>query len=293
MERRIVPSNEKGTKDINLLKKIKNLISENEKLKNENIKINVINGEVFLDGTVSNKDIIKEIENLLSEIKVIKKIINNLSVEIKKARDSQDIVEEGLKILNSYGFNNINLTYKGGVLNIFGNVDCLKEKKIIEKILSSLSITKLNNFIKIKPNINVNDFILESLVYDSLKKSNIFNLKVKVLNRVLYIRGNVESYKIKEEILDRVSEVQGIIDIVNGITSRDEKSIDIDIENKIREILKEPEYMIDKINFISISGNVFLEGEAFSQNTLYSLEEKVSKIKNVKRVINRIIGVVR
>jgi osmotically-inducible protein OsmY len=293
MERRIVPSNEKGTKDINLLKKIKNLISENEKLKNENIKINVINGEVFLDGTVSNEDIIKEIENLLSEIKVIKKIINNLSVEIKKARDSQDIVEEGLKILNSYGFNNINLTYKGGVLNIFGNVDCLKKKKIIEKILSSLSITKLNNFIKIKPNINVNDFILESLVYDSLKKSNIFNLKVKVLNRVLYIRGNVESYKIKEEILDRVSEVQGIIDIVNGITSRDEKSIDIDIENKIREILKEPEYMIDKINFISISGNVFLEGEAFSQNTLYSLEEKVSKIKNVKRVINRIIGVVR
>jgi hypothetical protein len=38
---------------------------------------------------------------------------------------------------------------------------------------------------------------------------------------------------------------------------------------------------------------VFLDGEAYNPNTLYSIEEKVSKIKNVKRVINRIIGVVR
>lgn len=292
MDRRVVPSNEKGTKDINLLKKLKNLIEKSEKLKKENIKVNVINGEVFLDGTVSNENIVKEIEDILRGIKSIKKVVNNLSIEIKRAEDFQDIVEQGIKILNSHGFSNINLTHKGGILNVFGNVDSLKKKKTIEKILSTLNITKLNSFIKIKPNFNVNDFILESLIYDSLKKSKIFNLKARVLNRVLYLRGNVETKEERDEVLDKASEVPGIIEIVNGITTRDEKSIDIDIENKIREILKEPEYSSDKISFISISGNVFLEGEAYNQNTLYSIEEKVSKIKNVKRVINRIIGVV-
>ncbi len=293
MDRRVVPYNEKGTKDINVLKKIKNLIEKSEKLKKENIKVNVINGEVFLDGTVSNENIVREIEDILKGIKSIKKVTNSLKIEIKRAENLHDIVEEGLKILNSYGFSNINLTYKGGILNVFGNVESLKKKKTIERILSTLNITKINNFIKIKPNFNVNDFILESLIYDSLKKSKIFNLKAKVLNRVLYIKGNVETKEEREEVLDKASEVPGIIEIVNGITTRDEKSIDIDIENKIREILNEPLYSTDKISFISISGNVFLEGEAYNQTTLYSIEEKVSKIKNVKRVINRIIGVVR
>jgi osmotically-inducible protein OsmY len=241
---------------------------------------------------VSNEKVISEIENLLKEIKSIKKIINNLSIEVKRSIDV-NIVEEGLKLLNEKGFKDLNLTYKGGILNVYGNVNNLKEKKLVEKILSSLNINKINSFIKIKQNKNINDFIIESLAYDYLKKSKIFNLKIKALNRVLYIKGNVENEKEREEVLEKASEIPGIIEIINGITLRDEKSIDIEIENKIREILKEPEYLSDKINFISISGNVFLDGEAYNPNTLYSIEEKVSKIKNVKRVINRIIGVVR
>lgn len=148
---------------------------------------------------------------------------------------------------------------------------------MVEKILSKLNVAKINNLLKIKPNIIVNDFIIESLVYDNLKKSKIFNLKIKVLNRVLYLRGSVESEKEREEILEKASEVPGVIEIISGITIRDEKSIDVEIENKIREILKEPEYSSDKINFISISGNVFLDGEAYNQNTLYSIEEKLVK----------------
>lgn len=294
MDRKIAPSDEKGLKlkDLNILKKIKNLISKNENLKNEKINITVKNGEVFLDGTVSNEKVINEIEKLIKEIKSIKKIINNISFDVKRSVDL-NIIEQGLKLLEEKGFKNFNLTYKGGTLNVYGNVNNLKERKLIEKILSNLNISKINSFIKIKPNFNVNDFIIESLVYDNLKKSKIFNLRIKVLNRVLYLRGNVENEKEREEILDKASEVPGVIEIINGITLRDEKSIDIEIENKIREILKEPEYSSDKINFISISGNVFLEGEAYNPNTLYSMEEKVSKIKNVKRVINRIIGVVR
>ncbi|MCX8094936.1 MAG: BON domain-containing protein [Caldisericia bacterium] len=294
MDRRIAPSDEKGLKlkDLNILKKIKNLIDKNEALKKEKINITVKSGEVILEGNVSSEKVINEIENLLKEIKSIKKVINNLTYEIKRSLDA-NIAEESLKILEEKGFKNLNITYKGGVLNIYGNVNNLKEKKQIEKILSNLKLTKINNFIKIKPSFNVNDFIIESLVYDNLKKNKIFNLKIKVLNKVLYLRGNVENEKEREEVLDKASEVPGVIEIINGITLRDEKSIDIEIENNIREILKGPEYSSDKINFISISGNVFLEGEAYNQNTLYSIEEKVSKIKNVKRVINRIIGVVR
>ncbi len=294
MDRKIAPSDEKGLKlkDLNILKKIKNLINKNENLKNEKINITVKNGEVFLDGTVSNEKVINEIERLIKEIKSIKKVINNISFDVKRSIDL-NIVEQGLKLLEEKGFKNFNLTYKGGILNVYGNVNNLRERKLVEKILSNLNISKIYSFIKIKPNFNVNDFIIESLVYDNLKKSKIFNLRIKVLNRVLYLRGNVENEKEKEEILDKASEVPGVIEIINGITLRDEKSIDIEIENKIREILKEPEYTSDKINFISISGNVFLDGEAYNPNTLYSIEEKVSKIKNVKRVINRIIGVVR
>lgn len=294
MDRKIAPSDEKGLKlkDLNILKKIKNLINKNENLKNEKINITVKNGEVFLDGIVSNEKVINEIERLIKEIKSIKKVINNISFDVKRSIDL-NIVEQGLKLLEEKGFKNFNLTYKGGILNVYGNVNNLRERKLVEKTLSNLNISKIYSFIKIKPNFNVNDFIIESLVYDNLKKSKIFNLRIKVLNRVLYLRGNVENEKEKEEILDKASEVSGVIEIINGITLRDEKSIDIEIENKIREILKEPEYTSDKINFISISGNVFLDGEAYNPNTLYSIEEKVSKIKNVKRVINRIIGVVR
>jgi len=294
MDKRIIPSDEKGRKlkDLNILKKIKNLIEKDELLKNEKIEITVKDGEVFLEGAVTNEKIIFEIENLLREIKSIKKVTNNLTSQVKRISDN-DVVEEGLKLLEENGFKNFNLIFKSGTLNVYGNVNNLKEKRKVEKLLSNLNIKKLNSFIKIKPNFNVNDFIIDSLVYDQLKKSKIFNLKVKVLNRVLYIRGNVENESDREDVLDKVSEVPGIIEIVNGITIRDEKSIDVEIENRIREILKEPEYSSDRINFISILGNVFLEGEAYNPNTLYSIEEKVSKIKNVKRVINRIIGVVR
>lgn len=294
MDRKIASSDEKGLKlkDLNIMKKIKNLLAKNDTLKNEKINIIVKNGEVYLEGLVSDEKVGFEIENLLKEIKSIKKVNINFSYDIKRSVDI-NIVDEGIKLIENSGFKTLNLTYKSGVLNIYGNVNNLKEKKLVEKILSKLNVAKINNLLKIKPNIIVNDFIIESLVYDNLKKSKIFNLKIKVLNRVLYLRGSVESEKEREEILEKASEVPGVIEIISGITIRDEKSIDVEIENKIREILKEPEYSSDKINFISISGNVFLDGEAYNQNTLYSIEEKVSKIKNVKRVINRIIGVVR
>lgn len=293
MERRIVPSREKKIDEI-ILKKINELINKDEELKKENINFTVSNREVFISGEVSRKEFIKKVENILKVVKNLKKINNNLTISVKRIADDDDLINIGQELLIKNNLsNNVNINIKNGVLNIYGKVETLKEKKWVEKILESLNVSKINNFIKIVPKFSINDFILQSLSMDKLKKLNIFHLRVRVLNRVLYLKGNVETIEDKEKAYELASEISGIVDIINGIVTREEKSIDTEIENKIYEILKDKSYQNDRISYLSINGTVFLEGEATNPNSLYSIEEKVGKIDNVKKVINQIIGVVR
>ena len=292
MDRRIVPSKEKNV-DMMILKKIKDLINEDEDLKNENINFTVSNREIFIKGEVTKKENIEKVEKILKSIKNIKKINNNLTLSIKRITEDNDLETIAYDILKERNLNNININVKNGVLNIYGKTETLKEKREIEKIFSSLNVSKINNFIKIVPNFSVNDFILQSLSKDKLKKMNIFHLRTRVLNKVLYLKGNVETKEEKEKAYEIASNIPGIVDIINGIVTRDEKSVDVEIENKISEILKDPSYQNDKISYISIDGTVFLEGEATNLNSLYSVEEKVGKIKNVKKVINQILGVIK
>ncbi len=292
MDRRIVPSKEKNV-DMMILKKIKDLINEDEDLKNENINFTVSNREIFIKGEVTKKENIEKVEKILKSIKNIKKINNNLTLSIKRITEDNDLETIAYDILKERNLNNININVKNGVLNIYGKTETLKEKREIEKILSSLNVSKINNLIKIVPNFSVNDFILQSLSMDKLKKMNIFHLRTRVLNKVLYLKGNVETKEEKEKAYEIASNIPGVVDIINGIVTRDEKSVDVEIENKISEILKDPSYQNDKISYISIDGTVFLEGEATNPNSLYSVEEKVGKIKNVKKVINQILGVIK
>ena len=292
MDRRIVPSKEKNV-DMMILKKIKDLINKDNDLKNENINFTVSNREIFIKGEVTKKENIERVEKILKSIKNIKKINNNLTLSIKRITEDNDLETMVYDILKERNLNNININVKNGVLNIYGKTETLKEKREIEKIFSSLNVSKINNFIKIVPNFSVNDFILQSLSMDKLKKMNIFHLRTRVLNKVLYLKGNVETKEAKEKAYEIASDIPGVVDIINGIVSRDEKSIDVEIENKISEILKDPSYQNDRISFISIDGTVFLEGEATNPNSLYSVEEKVGKIKNVKKVINQILGVIK
>ena len=292
MDRRIVPSKEKNV-DMMILKKIKDLINEDEDLKNENINFTVSNREIFIKGEATKKENIEKVEKILKSIKNIKKINNNLTLSIKRITEDNDLETIAYDILKERNLNNININVKNGVLNIYGKTETLKEKREIEKILSSLNVSKINNLIKIVPNFSVNDFILQSLSMDKLKKMNIFHLRTRVLNKVLYLKGNVETKEEKEKAYEMASDIPGVVDIINGIVTRDEKSIDVEIENKISEILKDPSYQNDKISYISIDGTVFLEGEATNLNSLYSVEEKVGKIKNVKKVINQILGVIK
>ena len=292
MDRRIVPSKEKNV-DMMILKKIKDLINKDKDLKNENINFTVSNREIFIKGEVTKKENIEKVEKILKSIKNIKKINNNLTLSIKRITEDNDLETMAYDILKERNLNNININVKNGVLNIYGKTETLKEKRKIEKIFSSLNVSKINNFIKIVPNFSVNDFMLQSLSKDKLKKMNIFHLRTRVLNKVLYLKGNVETKEEKEKAYEMASDVPGVVDIINGIVARDEKSIDVEIENKISEILKDPSYQNDRISFISIDGTVFLEGEATNPNSLYSVEEKVGKIKNVKKVINQILGVIK
>lgn len=292
MDRRIVPSKEKNV-DMMILKKIKDLINKDNDLKNENINFTVSNREIFIKGEVTKKENIEKVEKILKSIKNIKKINNNLTLSIKRITEDNDLETVAYDILKERNLNNININVKNGVLNIYGKTETLKEKREIEKIFSSLNVNKINNFIKIVPNFSVNDFILQSLSMDKLKKMNIFHLRTRVLNKVLYLKGNVETKEVKEKAYEMASDIPGVVDIINGIVARDEKSIDVEIENKISEILKDPSYQNDRISFISIDGTVFLEGEATNPNSLYSVEEKVGKIKNVKKVINQILGVIK
>ncbi|HPB33596.1 MAG TPA: BON domain-containing protein [Caldisericia bacterium] len=292
MDRRIVPSKEKNV-DVMVLKKIKDLINKDNDLKNENINFTVSNREIFIKGEVTKKENIEKVEKILKSIKNIKKINNNLTLSIKRITEDNDLETVAYDILKERNLNNININVKNGVLNIYGKTETLKEKREIEKIFSSLNVSKINNFIKIVPNFSVNDFMLQSLSKDKLKKMNIFHLRTRVLNKVLYLKGNVETKEEKEKAYEMASDVPGVVDIINGIVTRDEKSIDVEIENKISEILKDPSYQNDRISFISIDGTVFLEGEATNPNSLYSVEEKVGKIKNVKKVINQILGVIK
>jgi len=292
MDRRIVPSKEKNI-DMMILKKINDLVNKDEELRSEKIDFTVSNREIFISGEVSRKESIEKVEKLLKTIKNIKKINNNLILSIKRILDDNDLILMGQEILKKHNLNNININIKNGALNIYGNVETLKFKKDVEKILSSLNISKINNFIKIVPKFSINDFILQSLSMDKLKKLNIFHLRTRVLNKVLYLKGNVETKEEKERAYELASDIPGVVDIINGIVTRNEKSIDVEIENKIYEILKDSSYQNDRISYISIDGTVFLEGEATNPNSLYSLEEKVGKIKNVKKVVNQILGVIK
>lgn len=291
-EERFLPAKGKMAEDRRILKRVENLFKRDEALKNEKIDISVVSGEVFLDGEVRDKTLIKRAEKLVRSIKGVKKIVNSLSVPVRRSISDEDIEDAATKIIKERNLS-VNVSVRNGILKIFGSVSTLKEKKTIETYFKSLPVKRIENQIKIEPPFPVNDFALESLLFDALRELKIFHLRVKVLNKIAYIKGNVESEEEKKAVVDRASEVPGVLGVVNGIVSRGDRSKDVEIENKISEILKDRMFTKDNISFFSVGGVVFLEGEVTNPSSLYAIEEKVGKISGVRKVINRLIGVIR
>lgn len=291
-DERFLPTKGKIAEDRRILKRVENLFKKDKDLSKEKIDISVVSGKVFLDGEVRSISLIRKAEKLVKSIKGVKKVVNSLSVPVRRSISDEDIEEAAIKIIKDRNLN-ADVSVKNGVLRIFGKVPTLKEKNSIETYFKSLPAKRIENQLKIEPPFPVNDFALESLIFDALRELNIFHLRVKVLNKVAYIKGNVETEEEKRHVLDKATEVPGVVGVVNGIVSRGEVSKDVEIENKISEILKDRMFNKDRILFFSVGGVVFLEGEVTNPSSLYGIEEKVGKISGVKKVINRLIGVIR
>lgn len=226
--------------------------------------------------------------------------------ELKKApepiafKDSSELKEFIIKQINEHAkdlLNYISVEVIGGDVVLIGNLRTLYEKYLLFNIIkNSLPLQKkLRDQIKVKPTKTFSDTKIANEVVETIEKAKIkelveYNFQVK--KGVVYFKAQLQhdDPEPKRKIYEIISKIEGVRDI---IISYSIDSINTPFEEKIEEeikkiILDREGLSLNKIRIFVINGIVFLSGEVKSYNDMLYLEEKVSEIKGVKRVINQL-----
>lgn len=226
--------------------------------------------------------------------------------ELKKApepiafKDSSELKEFIIKQINQHAkelLNYISVEVIGGDIVLIGNLRTLYEKYLLFNIIkNSLPLQKkLQDQVKVKPSKTLSDTKVANEVIETIEKAKIkglteYNFQVK--KGVVYFKAQLQhdNPEAKRRIYEVISKIEGVKNIVlsysiNSLNTPSEEKI----EEEIKKIILDRESLsINKIKIFVINSIVFLIGEVKSYNDMLYLEEKVSEIKGVKRVINQL-----
>ncbi len=187
---------------------------------------NLGNGDIKLEGTVNSYYDKLRIFEIVSHVKGVKKISNNIVVQTEMLPDN--IIKTNIREdLNRNSLikepNKINVNVDNGLVILSGKVSFFREKLEAVTIASSeKGVKSLANNIELLPvtkalsDENLED-VLHSTLLDEFPLTNPKNVNISVNDGVATVSGTVSDLWTKNNIKDEFSSVLGIVRVINNL----------------------------------------------------------------------------
>jgi osmotically-inducible protein OsmY len=213
--------------------------------------------------------------------------------------DTQRMVEGELQINPWVSAFNVTTSVKGGVVTLTGTVGNLRAKREAEEeALDTLGVWRVKNYLRVRPPLLSSDADMAKDIRKALKDDphvDRYDITVSVLNGKAYLRGEVDSWYMREQAEQAAERVRGVVDIQNSLhvghayTAKSDREIQQDIED---ELFWSPLVDSDDISVEVHSGVATLRGSVEDWGELQIAEENARqggatsvisdlKIKNV------------
>ncbi|MGA1838987.1 MAG: BON domain-containing protein [bacterium] len=292
--------------DTDIAHDIQRRLINNAFIKAKGLDIGVSEGNVKISGIVSSRAEHAEAELLVSEVRGVKSVINNLTIESFSKRSDQDIKKDIISSIKRNVYLSelpISVDVKDGIVTLNGSVGNAYEKKIardtafwvgdVKKVQNNLDVKwQEEEGAREKPSSPSDDELKETIRLEFNEDSRLAPLKITIeaLSGHVTIRGSVPSYYQKQIAEEDVRDVIGVSGVTNLLTvnaaERDDDAIRDDVEFEIKTdytlYLLEINVSI-KNRIVTLSGTV---------NNLYEKERAgiiASRVLGVKDVMNEII----
>jgi len=220
-------------------------------------------------------------------------------IAFRNSSELRDYIIKQVKEKAEELLNYISIEIQKGEIIIIGNVKTLYDKNLFLNIIKSSSpFQKVRDQVKIKPLKNLSDTklaneVVEVIGRERIKIKELVDHSFRVKGNNLYFKAQInrDELEAKRKIYEMLSKIEGVKNItisfaVNSLNTPSEEKTEDEIK---KIILNRGSLSLNKIKIFVAEGVVFLNGEVKSYNDMLYLEEKVSEIKNVKKIFNQLI----
>ncbi len=292
-----------------LLQDIQKTLANDPATDSYDIQTKVEKGTVTLTGTVPSWAARALSESVVSGVRGITAVNNNLLVHFQHNRSDQDILEEIKERLEDNVWINdktIIFTVENGVVKLNGVVGSAAEKRRVVHAAAIAGVRKIDDqllFVKSWAQgtsvrrYEVGDRSDES-IQDSLKlayqydpRVSVFNFEVEVTNGIVTLTGTVNNLKAKKAAEETAKLTRGVLWVKNFLKVRPKITVE---DNQLR---RRVELTLHDDSFINpfhikvdvVTGRVILHGSVDSQFLKNHVEDVVSRVKGVVDVKNNLI----
>jgi osmotically-inducible protein OsmY len=204
---------------------VKDALTWDMRVDNQNINANVYDGIVTLTGTVDTYYQKLEAAQIVGRIKGVVDVINEISVKLATTRSDLDIRSDIYSALNrdsTLDPTNVTVSVHNGIVDLNGSVASVAQKNAAgSDAWLTTGVIDVNNNLVIEPAFirtdhEVKDAVIARLLSDTV--IYVRGLNVDVVNGTVYLRGTVNGYTQKMEAGDDAWSVPGVRGVVNELS---------------------------------------------------------------------------
>ncbi len=201
-------------------------ISHDVRLDSSNVSVTVTDGIVYLSGTVPTYTQKVIAAQDARRIKGVIDVVNNLTVSPPRVWTDHEIrdtirrnLDRDVRITNP---TNIHVTVSGGVVTLSGTVSSYSEKTAAaDDAWAAPGVVDVINNVVVVPPSRRSDAEIEADVRRALDLDpsiNAARITVRVIDRVVYLRGCVPTYYQIDQAADDAWGVPGVVDVTNELS---------------------------------------------------------------------------
>jgi osmotically-inducible protein OsmY len=201
-------------------------ISHDVRIDSSNITVNVVDGIVYLNGTVPTYSQKITAAQDARRIKGVLDVVNNLTVSLPRVWNDPEIhdtirrnLTRDVRITNP---SSIYVAVNNGVVTLSGAVPTYDQKvAAADDAWAAPGVVDVLNDIVVSPPRKRSNAEIEADVRDALDTDpdiNAARINVSVTNGVVYLRGSVPTYYQIDDAAEDAWSVPGVVHVINALT---------------------------------------------------------------------------